>query len=188
MGVGVGVGGLTCAVDGMQDETGVCKNLLQETAQRAGVSLPVYATTRSGPGHLPVFTCTVEVASMTFSGEAAKTKKQAEKNAAMAAWSALKQCEWSSGECECECEFECEWSEMGGWAVGMLGRRVQGRELVRGMGRWRGKVVVAVGGSWWRRDAGMGGCGTGRNWWWRMWGGLGMVYGGENEIVGLCVG
>ncbi|XP_024393530.1 double-stranded RNA-binding protein 2-like [Physcomitrium patens] len=73
------------------DETGVCKNLLQETAQRAGVSLPVYATTRSGPGHLPVFTCTVEVASMTFSGEAAKTKKQAEKNAAMAAWSALKQ-------------------------------------------------------------------------------------------------
>lgn len=76
----------------MQDETGVCKNLLQETAQRAGVSLPVYSTTRSGPGHLPVFTCTVELAKMTFSGEAAKTKKQAEKNAAMAAWSALKQC------------------------------------------------------------------------------------------------
>jgi type II secretory pathway pseudopilin PulG len=73
------------------DETGVCKNLLQETAQRAGVALPVYATTRSGPGHLPVFTCTVEVASMTFNGESAKTKKQAEKNAAMAAWSALKQ-------------------------------------------------------------------------------------------------
>jgi dsRNA-specific ribonuclease len=74
----------------MQDETGVCKNLLQETAQRAGVSLPVYTTTRSGPGHLPVFTCAVEVAAMTFSGEAAKTKKQAEKNAAMAAWSNLK--------------------------------------------------------------------------------------------------
>ncbi|XP_024401282.1 uncharacterized protein [Physcomitrium patens] len=73
------------------DETGVCKNLLQETAQRAGVSLPVYATTRSGPGHLPVFTCTVEVANMSFSGEAAKTKKQAEKNAAMAAWSAIQQ-------------------------------------------------------------------------------------------------
>lgn len=29
---------------------------------------------------------------MKFDGEAAKTKKQAEKNAAMAAWSALKQC------------------------------------------------------------------------------------------------
>lgn len=77
----------------VQDETGVCKNLLQETAQRAGVSLPVYTTTRAGPGHLPVFTCAVEVAAMTFAGEAAKTKKQAEKNAAMAAWSALKQCE-----------------------------------------------------------------------------------------------
>ena len=31
---------------------------------------------------------------MTFNGEAAKTKKQAEKNAAMAAWSALKQCKF----------------------------------------------------------------------------------------------
>jgi hypothetical protein len=64
---------------------------LQETAQRAGVSLPVYTTTRTGPGHLPVFTCSVEVAGVTSSGEAARTKKQAEKNAAMAAWSALKQ-------------------------------------------------------------------------------------------------
>ncbi|CAK9864827.1 unnamed protein product [Sphagnum jensenii] len=73
------------------DETGICKNLLQETAQRAGVSLPVYTTTRSGPGHLPVFTSSVEVTGMTFLGDAARTKKQAEKNAAMAAWSALKQ-------------------------------------------------------------------------------------------------
>ena len=40
---------------------------------------------------MPVFTCSVEVAGMTFQGEAAKSKKQAEKNAAMVAWSALKQ-------------------------------------------------------------------------------------------------
>jgi hypothetical protein len=33
----------------------------------------------------------VEVTGMTFLGDAARTKKQAEKNAAMAAWSALKQ-------------------------------------------------------------------------------------------------
>ncbi|KAJ7294716.1 hypothetical protein O6H91_Y238100 [Diphasiastrum complanatum] len=72
------------------DETSVCKNLLQETAQRAGVSLPVYTTIRSGPGHLPLFTCMVEVAGLSFTGEGAKTKKQAEKNAAMAAWSALR--------------------------------------------------------------------------------------------------
>ncbi|KAL0344167.1 UNVERIFIED_CONTAM: Double-stranded RNA-binding protein 3 [Sesamum angustifolium] len=42
------------------------------------------------PGHAPVFASTVELAGMNFTGESAKTKKQAEKNAAIAAWSALK--------------------------------------------------------------------------------------------------
>ncbi|XP_031503319.1 double-stranded RNA-binding protein 2 [Nymphaea colorata] len=73
------------------DETGVYKNLLQEIAQRAGAALPVYTTVHSGLGHLPVFTCTVELAGISFTGEPAKNKKQAEKNAAMAAWSSLKQ-------------------------------------------------------------------------------------------------
>ncbi|KAI5079299.1 hypothetical protein GOP47_0004778 [Adiantum capillus-veneris] len=73
------------------DETGVCKNLLQETAQRAGLSLPVYTTIRSGPKHLPLFKCIVEIGGRHFKGEPAKTKKQAEKNAATAAWSALNQ-------------------------------------------------------------------------------------------------
>ncbi|KAK3033941.1 hypothetical protein RJ639_032373 [Escallonia herrerae] len=72
------------------DETGVYKNLLQEVSQRVGASLPLYTTYRSGLGHLPVFTCTVELAGITFTGEPAKNKKQAEKNAAMAAWSSLK--------------------------------------------------------------------------------------------------
>lgn len=72
------------------DETGVYKNLLQETAHKAGLNLPVYTTVRSGPGHVPTFTCTVELAGMSFTGESAKTKKQAEKNAAIAAWSSLK--------------------------------------------------------------------------------------------------
>ncbi|XP_022751843.1 double-stranded RNA-binding protein 5-like [Durio zibethinus] len=72
------------------DETGIYKNLLQETAHRAGLNLPAYTTIRSGPGHVPTFTCTVELAGMNFTGEPAKTKKQAEKNAAIAAWSALK--------------------------------------------------------------------------------------------------
>ncbi|XP_039026082.1 double-stranded RNA-binding protein 3-like isoform X2 [Hibiscus syriacus] len=72
------------------DETGVYKNLLQETAHRAGLKLPVYITVRSGPGHSPIFSCIVELAGMNFTGEPAKTKKQAEKNAAIAAWSALK--------------------------------------------------------------------------------------------------
>lgn len=74
----------------MKDETGIYKNLLQEIAHRAGLNLPVYTTIRSGPGHVPIFTCTVELAGMNFTGEPAKTKKQAEKNAAIAAWSALR--------------------------------------------------------------------------------------------------
>ncbi|XP_010920417.2 double-stranded RNA-binding protein 6 [Elaeis guineensis] len=73
------------------DETGVYKNLLQEIAQRVGAPLPSYTPVRSGLGHLPVFTCTVELAGIIFTGEPAKNKKQAEKNAAMAAWSSLKQ-------------------------------------------------------------------------------------------------
>jgi dsRNA-specific ribonuclease len=70
----------------------VYKNLLQETSHKAGLNLPVYTTVRSGPGHMLVFTCTVELAGMRFTGDPAKTKKQAPKNAAMAAWSALKLC------------------------------------------------------------------------------------------------
>ncbi|KAK9070247.1 hypothetical protein SSX86_010647 [Deinandra increscens subsp. villosa] len=72
------------------DETGVYKNLLQEVSQRVGASLPTYTTSRSGLGHLPVFTGTVELAGCIFTGEPAKNKKQAEKNAAMSAWSSLK--------------------------------------------------------------------------------------------------
>ncbi|PWA87225.1 double-stranded RNA-binding domain-containing protein [Artemisia annua] len=72
------------------DETGVYKNLLQEVSQRVGALLPTYTTFRSGRGHLPVFTCTVELADCIFTGEPAKNKKQAEKNAAMSAWSSLK--------------------------------------------------------------------------------------------------
>lgn len=77
----------------MKDETGVYKNLLQEISQRVGAPLPRYTTYRSGLGHLPVFTGLVELAGITFTGEPAKNKKQAEKNAAMSAWSSLKQCE-----------------------------------------------------------------------------------------------
>ncbi|CAI9772243.1 unnamed protein product [Fraxinus pennsylvanica] len=72
------------------DETGVYKNLLQEVSQRVGSSLPAYTTFRSGLGHFPVFTGTVELAGVTFTGEPAKNKKQAEKNAAMSAWLSLK--------------------------------------------------------------------------------------------------
>ncbi|KAK6926792.1 Double-stranded RNA-binding domain [Dillenia turbinata] len=92
------------------DETGVYKNLLQEIAQRVGAPLPQYTTYRAGLGHLPVFTGTVELAGITFTGEPAKNKKQAEKNAAMAAWSSLKQLakETASSSSEAENSDELE--------------------------------------------------------------------------------
>lgn len=83
------------AIYNLQDETGVYKNLLQEVSQRVGALLPTYTTFRSGVGHLPIFTCIVELAGVTFTGEPAKNKKQAEKNAAMTAWSSLKLCKLS---------------------------------------------------------------------------------------------
>ncbi|XP_073040416.1 double-stranded RNA-binding protein 2-like [Primulina eburnea] len=73
------------------DESGVYKNLLQKIAQRVGSPLPQYTTFRSGLGHLPIFTGTAELAGIIFTGEPAKNKKQAEKNAAFAAWMSLKQ-------------------------------------------------------------------------------------------------
>ncbi|KAL6494184.1 hypothetical protein OROGR_030984 [Orobanche gracilis] len=72
------------------DETGVYKNLLQEVSVRVGASLPAYTTFRTGQGRLPVFTGTVELVGVIFTGEPAKNKKQAEKNAAMASWLSLK--------------------------------------------------------------------------------------------------
>ncbi|XP_057864280.2 uncharacterized protein LOC131072210 isoform X2 [Cryptomeria japonica] len=71
------------------DELSMYKNLLQEKAQKEGKALPVYNTTKSGPPHMPVFTCTVKFDGMTFEGKHANTKKQAEKSAAAVAWPAL---------------------------------------------------------------------------------------------------
>ncbi|XP_047308460.1 double-stranded RNA-binding protein 2-like [Impatiens glandulifera] len=93
------------------DETGVYKNLLQEIAQRVGSPLPLYKTFRSGLGHLPVFTGIVELAGIAFTGEPAKNKKQAEKNAALAAWTSLKQLareDTSSSSSEAESTDELE--------------------------------------------------------------------------------
>ncbi|CAI9776262.1 unnamed protein product [Fraxinus pennsylvanica] len=72
------------------DETGIYKNLLEETAHRARLKLPLYTAISAGPAYAPLFSCPVELNRMTFAGEPAKTKKQAQKSAAMAAWFALK--------------------------------------------------------------------------------------------------
>ncbi|XXG42584.1 hypothetical protein AAC387_Pa01g2825 [Persea americana] len=64
------------------------KTMLQELAAKQGFSLQ-YKTITAGASHMPTFFSTVEVDGEVFSGKAAKTKKQAEMNAAKVAFSKL---------------------------------------------------------------------------------------------------
>ncbi|XP_044482533.1 double-stranded RNA-binding protein 1-like isoform X2 [Mangifera indica] len=75
-----------------EDDSGFYKNLLQELAQKKGYALPVYHTNRSGEAHIPTFVSTVEVELEIFTGQEAKTKKQAEMSAAKVAYLTLKEC------------------------------------------------------------------------------------------------
>lgn len=71
-------------------DTGLCKNLLQEYAQKMSLPLPSYCCKRSGKIHLPTFTCTVEVSGVQYTGGVAHSKKEAEIKAARTALLALK--------------------------------------------------------------------------------------------------
>ncbi|XP_043698180.1 double-stranded RNA-binding protein 1-like [Telopea speciosissima] len=77
--------------DREMEECVVYKNLLLELARKESFSLPVFATIQSGASHMPTFSSTVEVGGEVFYGKAAKTKKQAEMNAAKLAYSDLKE-------------------------------------------------------------------------------------------------
>ena len=70
--------------------SGLYKNLLQELVQKEGFSLPVYGTNRSGEVHEPIFFSTVVIVEV-FKGHEARTKKQAEMNAAKIAYTTLKE-------------------------------------------------------------------------------------------------
>lgn len=69
----------------------VYKNLLQELVQKEGFHLPVYSTNKSGEAHKPTFTSQVEVEGEVFTGQEAKSKKQAEMSAAKVAYTILKE-------------------------------------------------------------------------------------------------
>ncbi|PKU69945.1 double-stranded RNA-binding protein 1 isoform X1 [Dendrobium catenatum] len=73
-----------------QDEPNFYKNLLQQLVQKEGRSLPIYNTQCDGESHMPVFTSTVVVDGESFVGDVARTKKQAEMNAAKVALNHLK--------------------------------------------------------------------------------------------------
>ncbi|RZR94159.1 hypothetical protein BHM03_00022789 [Ensete ventricosum] len=70
---------------------GVYKMLLQELARKGGLSLPKYTTTSYGESHMPTFSSKVEIEGEFFQGDVAKTKKQAENNAAKVALSQLEE-------------------------------------------------------------------------------------------------
>ncbi|KAH6762465.1 hypothetical protein C2S52_019898 [Perilla frutescens var. hirtella] len=77
------------SVDLIQEDKGLYKNLLQEFAQKKGLMCPTYETVSSGMSHRPIFVSTVEIGSDTFQGVEAKSRKQAEMNAAKVAYFAL---------------------------------------------------------------------------------------------------
>ncbi|XP_054797677.1 double-stranded RNA-binding protein 1-like [Prosopis cineraria] len=72
-------------------DSGLYKNLLQELALRAGFCIPTYKTIKSGTVRMPTFISIVEVEGKDFHGEARKSKKQAEQDAAKVAYTALKE-------------------------------------------------------------------------------------------------
>ncbi|KAK1354488.1 Double-stranded RNA-binding domain [Heracleum sosnowskyi] len=81
---------LSFTADTFQEkESPIYKNILQELAQSEGFILPIYKTENSCEPHNPSFISTVEVEGETFQGTEAKSKKQAESNAARAAYTAL---------------------------------------------------------------------------------------------------
>lgn len=70
-------------------ESGLCKNLLQEYAQKCKLPMPVYSLAKSGETHSPMFTATVEIAGVQYKGGVCKNKKEAEIKAAKTALIAI---------------------------------------------------------------------------------------------------
>lgn len=71
-------------------ETGLCKNLLQEYAQKMNYAIPSYICTKDEKkGRESPFSCTVDIGGIKYIGAAAKTKKEAELKAAKTALLAI---------------------------------------------------------------------------------------------------
>ncbi|XAR48489.1 hypothetical protein NMG60_11031322 [Bertholletia excelsa] len=71
-------------------ETGLCKNLLQEYAQKMNYAIPSYDCRKDEtPGRMPLFSCTVDIGGIKYIGATAKTKKEAEIKAARTALLAI---------------------------------------------------------------------------------------------------
>lgn len=80
-------------------ETGLCKNLLQEYAQKMNYAIPVYQCQKDEtPGRVPLFSCTVDIGGIRYIGAAARTKKEAEIKAARTALLAIQSSASQSSE------------------------------------------------------------------------------------------
>ncbi|XP_052188180.1 double-stranded RNA-binding protein 1-like [Diospyros lotus] len=72
-------------------ETGLCKNLLQEYAQKMNYAIPLYNCQKEEkPGRVALFSCTIEIGGIKYIGAAARTKKEAEIKAARTALLAIR--------------------------------------------------------------------------------------------------
>lgn len=73
-----------------QHETGLCKNLLQEYAQKMNYAIPLYECHKEEKqGRMPMYSCVVEIGGIKYIGAAASTKKEAEIKAARTALLAI---------------------------------------------------------------------------------------------------
>lgn len=82
-----------------QHETGLCKNLLQEYAQKMNYAIPMYVCQKDeSPSRVASFSCTVEIGGIHYIGAAARTKKEAEIKAARTALLAIQASADGSGE------------------------------------------------------------------------------------------
>ncbi|XP_047329544.1 double-stranded RNA-binding protein 1-like [Impatiens glandulifera] len=83
------------------NETGLCKNLLQEYAQKMNYAMPTYSCKKyETPAKMILFSCTVDIGGINYIGAASKTKKEAEIKAARTALLAIQMSDASEASSE----------------------------------------------------------------------------------------
>ncbi|GAA0149638.1 endoribonuclease [Lithospermum erythrorhizon] len=80
-------------------ETGLCKNLLQEYAQKMNYAIPLYTCLKDDKaGRRNTYSCTADIGGIKYIGASASTKKEAELKAARTALLAIQSSEPENSE------------------------------------------------------------------------------------------
>lgn len=74
------------------------KTSLQELTAHASLGVPDYSVSEAGPDHAKTFTAQVRVGGVTYGTGSGRSKKEAEQQAAQAAWTALRDATRPGGE------------------------------------------------------------------------------------------